>query len=168
MTLPPQSWCRHFLPMSVIFLHFTGLSNKGLSRTTRLHLKMQTGSSISYSPRSRLAAHWLRRTTCKVISNVCFLFRDIQCAWLNPSKVFLHVQSDEEAALFESQLSTVVALTKGCKSAKVVRDFSEIPEGCGSSVVTPKVAVHILVRVSNLFLVVNVELMLPGRGGSQH
>lgn len=62
--------------------------------------------------------------------------------------VFLHVQTDDEAALFESQLATIVALTKGCKSAKVVRSLGEIPDGCGGGVVTPTIAVHALVRVS--------------------
>ncbi|KAG6885779.1 hypothetical protein C0993_009884 [Termitomyces sp. T159_Od127] len=59
---------------------------------------------------------------------------------------FLNIQNDEEATLFESQLPTIVALTKGCKSAKVVRDLSEIPDGCGGAVVTPSIAVHTLVR----------------------
>ncbi|KAJ7684786.1 tRNA synthetases class I-domain-containing protein [Mycena polygramma] len=66
------------------------------------------------------------------------LQRDIQ--------LFLHIQSDDEAALFESQLSTIVALTKGCKSATVVRDLKDIPEGCGGTIVTPAIAVHALVR----------------------
>ncbi|KAJ6485548.1 tRNA synthetases class I-domain-containing protein [Mycena sanguinolenta] len=61
-------------------------------------------------------------------------------------QLFLHVQTDEEAALFESQTSTIVALTKGCKSAKVVRELKDIPEGCGGTVVTPTIAVHALVR----------------------
>ncbi|KAJ7261870.1 tRNA synthetases class I-domain-containing protein [Mycena rebaudengoi] len=59
---------------------------------------------------------------------------------------FLHVQSDEEAALFEPQLSTIVALTKGGKSAKLVRELKDIPEGCGGAVVTPTIAIHTLVR----------------------
>ncbi|KAJ7760204.1 tRNA synthetases class I-domain-containing protein [Mycena olivaceomarginata] len=54
--------------------------------------------------------------------------------------------TDEEAALFESQVSTIVALTKGCKSAKVVRELKDIPEGSGGTVVTPTNAVHALVR----------------------
>ncbi|KAJ6513801.1 tRNA synthetases class I-domain-containing protein [Mycena vitilis] len=66
------------------------------------------------------------------------LQRDIQ--------LFLHIQSDDEAALFESQLSTIVALTKGCKSAEVVRELKDIPDGCGGAVVTPTFAVHALVR----------------------
>ncbi|GLB42945.1 putative class-I aminoacyl-tRNA synthetase family protein [Lyophyllum shimeji] len=61
-------------------------------------------------------------------------------------QLFFHIQTDEEAALFESQLRTIVSLTKGCKSAKVVRDLSEIPAGCGGAVVTATVAVHTLVR----------------------
>jgi valyl-tRNA synthetase len=48
----------------------------------------------------------------------------------------------------ESQLSTIVTLSKGCKSAKVVRDIDEVPAGCGSAVVSHSVAVHTLVRVS--------------------
>jgi len=59
---------------------------------------------------------------------------------------FIHVQSDREIALFESQASTIVALTKGCKSAEVIRDIKRIPTGCGSAVVTPTVAVYVLVR----------------------
>ncbi|KAG6849752.1 hypothetical protein H0H93_005550 [Arthromyces matolae] len=61
-------------------------------------------------------------------------------------QLFLHIQNDEEAALIESQIPTIVALTKGCKSAKVVRDLGEIPAGCGGAVVTPTVAIHTLVR----------------------
>jgi len=59
---------------------------------------------------------------------------------------FIQVQSDQEAALFSTQCSTIVALTKGCKSAKVVRDHTAVPDGCGSAVVTPTILVHTLVR----------------------
>ncbi|KAF9458072.1 tRNA synthetases class I-domain-containing protein [Collybia nuda] len=61
-------------------------------------------------------------------------------------QLFFNIQSDEEATLFETQLPTIVALTKGCKSAKVVKDLKEIPPGCGGGVVTPTIAVHTLVR----------------------
>ncbi|KAJ7176055.1 tRNA synthetases class I-domain-containing protein [Mycena crocata] len=64
----------------------------------------------------------------------------------NNIQVFLHIQTDEEAALFESQLKTMFTLTKGCKSVKVVRELEEIPEGCGGTVVTPTIGVHVLVR----------------------
>ncbi|KAF9005426.1 tRNA synthetases class I-domain-containing protein [Cyathus striatus] len=39
---------------------------------------------------------------------------------------FIQVQSDDDAALFKTQLPTIVTLTKGCKSAIIVRDNSEI------------------------------------------
>ena len=65
--------------------------------------------------------------------------------------VFFRVSSDSEAALFESQLPSIQSLVKGCKSAKVVRSLEEVPEGCGSLVVSPNVIVHVLVRVSTAF-----------------
>jgi len=64
----------------------------------------------------------------------------------NDIQLFIRVQSDNEAALFESQVPTIVALTKNCKNAKVVRDIGEVPAGCGSAVLSPTVVVHILVR----------------------
>ncbi|TFK37032.1 tRNA synthetases class I-domain-containing protein [Crucibulum laeve] len=64
----------------------------------------------------------------------------------NDIQFFIHLQSDQDAALFEAQLSTIVALTKGCKSAKVVRDAKDVPEGCGSSVVSSSIVVYTLVR----------------------
>ncbi|SJL02337.1 probable VAS1-valyl-tRNA synthetase [Armillaria ostoyae] len=57
---------------------------------------------------------------------------------------FIHAQDD--AQLIESQLPTVIALTKGCKSAVVVGDSKDIPAGCGSSVVTKSIVIHTLVR----------------------
>ncbi|THV07564.1 hypothetical protein K435DRAFT_959639 [Dendrothele bispora CBS 962.96] len=61
-------------------------------------------------------------------------------------QLFLHIKDDKEAALSKSQIPTIVTLTKGCKSAKVVRDVSEIPAGCGSTVVTSSISIHTLVR----------------------
>ncbi|KAF9076843.1 tRNA synthetases class I-domain-containing protein [Rhodocollybia butyracea] len=59
---------------------------------------------------------------------------------------FIHAKTEEEAKLFESQVPTIVTLTKGCTSAQVVRDAKDIPAGCGSTVVTATIAVHTLVR----------------------
>ncbi|KAF8332211.1 tRNA synthetases class I-domain-containing protein [Amanita rubescens] len=64
----------------------------------------------------------------------------------NDIQLFYYIQDDVEAALLGSQLPTIVALTKGCKSSIVVRNLSEIPAGCGAAVVTPTVAVHVLVK----------------------
>ncbi|KAK0190620.1 tRNA synthetases class I-domain-containing protein [Armillaria mellea] len=57
---------------------------------------------------------------------------------------FIHAQDD--ARLIESQLPTMVALTKGCKSAVVVGDSKDVPAGCGSSFVTKSIVIHTLVR----------------------
>ncbi|PPR04623.1 hypothetical protein CVT26_015002 [Gymnopilus dilepis] len=64
----------------------------------------------------------------------------------NDIQFFIQVQTDEEEKLFTSQVPTIVALSKGCKSVKVVRTISEIPAGCGSAVVTSSIIVHTLVR----------------------
>ena len=62
--------------------------------------------------------------------------------------MFVQVQSDQEAWLFESQVSTIATLIKGCKTVTVVKDVSDIPAGCGSEILTPTVIIHVLVRVS--------------------
>ncbi|KAH8105479.1 tRNA synthetases class I-domain-containing protein [Cristinia sonorae] len=59
---------------------------------------------------------------------------------------WIRAQTDAEAQLFESQAATIVALTKNCKTTKVIRELTEIPEGCGSAVLTPTVAIYLLVR----------------------
>lgn len=84
------------------------------------------------------------------------LFSDIQSALIVASVysganlvtlAFLHITNDADAALFESQIPTMLTLTKGCKSIKVVRNVTEIPAGCGSAVLTQTIGIHILVRV---------------------
>ncbi|TFK27106.1 valine-tRNA ligase [Coprinopsis marcescibilis] len=64
----------------------------------------------------------------------------------NDIQLFIQVQTDADAQLFQSQIPTIVALTKGCKSAEVIRDVSELPAGCGGDAVTSSIAVHALVR----------------------
>lgn len=59
----------------------------------------------------------------------------------------MHIRDGAEAALFESQKGVITTLTKGCKTVEVVRDAGEIPPGCGSTVLTSTIGVHILVRV---------------------
>ncbi|KAF9650388.1 hypothetical protein BDM02DRAFT_3185428 [Thelephora ganbajun] len=61
-------------------------------------------------------------------------------------QLFIQVQSDQEAKLFESQAPTIVTLIKGCKSVKVVKDINDVPAGCGSGILTPTVVIHVLVR----------------------
>ncbi|KAF8308576.1 hypothetical protein DL93DRAFT_2171021 [Clavulina sp. PMI_390] len=54
--------------------------------------------------------------------------------------------SPNEAPMLESQVPTIVALVKGCKSATVVSDASQVPEGCGSAVISPTLTVFLLVK----------------------
>ncbi|KZT01902.1 uncharacterized protein LAESUDRAFT_763338 [Laetiporus sulphureus 93-53] len=61
-------------------------------------------------------------------------------------QLFVRAQSGNEAALFESQVPTMTALTKNCKFVKVVRELEDVPAGCGSAVISPTVVMHILVR----------------------
>lgn len=72
--------------------------------------------------------------------------------------VFVRVQSENEVALFESQVPTILALTKHGKSVKVVRTPEDIPAGCGSAVLTPTVVLHVLVRVSALMMAAEMPL----------
>ncbi|EKM51310.1 uncharacterized protein PHACADRAFT_263357 [Phanerochaete carnosa HHB-10118-sp] len=61
-------------------------------------------------------------------------------------QLFIRVSNNKEAQLFESQAPTIVSLTKGCKSAKVVRELGDVPPGSGSAVLTPTVVLYLLVR----------------------
>jgi len=74
--------------------------------------------------------------------------------------VFVQVQSDQEAKLFESQAPTIVTLVKGCKSVKAVKDINDVPAGCGSEILTPTAVVHVLVRVSMRSLPLSPPLKL--------
>ncbi|KAJ3557339.1 hypothetical protein NM688_g1525 [Phlebia brevispora] len=64
----------------------------------------------------------------------------------NNIQFYIRVKTDEEAKLFESQIPTIITLTKNGKSAKVIRDVSEVPEGCGSVVITPTIVEYLVVR----------------------
>ncbi|KAI9568346.1 tRNA synthetases class I-domain-containing protein [Boletus coccyginus] len=62
-------------------------------------------------------------------------------------QLFIHVQTSEEKALFESQVPTVIALTKGCSKVEVIQgSSSQIPAGCGSAVVSSTVVVYLQVQ----------------------
>jgi hypothetical protein len=64
---------------------------------------------------------------------------------------YFHAQTDHEAALFKSQIPVIVALIKGCKSGKVVRDRNDIPGGCTSALVSHTLAVYTLIQVRYRF-----------------
>jgi valyl-tRNA synthetase len=46
--------------------------------------------------------------------------------------------------MISSQTPTISSLIKGCKSATVT---SDVPEGCGSVVLSPTLTAHLLVKV---------------------
>lgn len=48
--------------------------------------------------------------------------------------------------MFQQQVAVMSSLTKGCKSVEVVRTSAEVPEGCASQIITPEVAINIMVR----------------------
>lgn len=108
-------------------------------------------TSIWYSQRSRPVVRSPRRITCRPTFNVSQPKYEGSTRFLTVLvvfPVFIRAQNDIEAELFQSQASTIVALTKGCKTAKVVRELSDVPPGSGSAVLSPTVVVYLLVRVS--------------------
>lgn len=77
---------------------------------------------------------------------------------------YIRVTTDAEAKLFEEQASTIVVLTKGCKNVKIVRDVSEVPEGCASAVLSSTIVVHALIKVRGIpFRAISSMLMHPCR-----
>ncbi|KAF8337423.1 tRNA synthetases class I-domain-containing protein [Cantharellus anzutake] len=54
--------------------------------------------------------------------------------------------SQNEHGMLASQAPTIGALSKGCKSANVVADSTEVPTGCGSVVLSPTATVFVLVK----------------------
>jgi valyl-tRNA synthetase len=51
--------------------------------------------------------------------------------------------------MLESQTPTVVALVKGCKSARVVTSATDVTDGCGSTVLSSSLTVYVLVKVES-------------------
>jgi len=63
------------------------------------------------------------------------------------SNVRVQIQtSPGEAPMLQSQVPTILALTKGCKEIGVVTNVKDIPLGSGSAVITPECTVHVLVK----------------------
>ena len=49
--------------------------------------------------------------------------------------------------MLESQEDIVIALTKGCGTCLFISDDAEVPQGCGTEVVSTDVTIHIPVQV---------------------
>ncbi|CAE6413283.1 unnamed protein product [Rhizoctonia solani] len=58
-------------------------------------------------------------------------------------QIFISSTLPEEADMITTQTPTISSLIKGCKSSTVT---SDIPEGCGSVVLSPTLTVHLLVK----------------------
>jgi hypothetical protein len=72
----------------------------------------------------------------------------------NLSIAYILSSSDKEATILSSELETIKALTKNVKTLKVVRATTDVPAGCGSSVLTSdsSIYVDVLVRLVSLDL----------------
>lgn len=64
--------------------------------------------------------------------------------------VYVEAKDPKVADMFESQISVLSGLTKGCQSAQVIRMTTDVPEGCASEVVSADVTVHLMVKVRPL------------------
>jgi hypothetical protein len=63
--------------------------------------------------------------------------------------VIIQSKKAETASMLEKQKDIIIALTKGCGTCNFITSDSEVPQGCGSEVVTADVSVHIPVQVSS-------------------
>jgi valyl-tRNA synthetase len=61
-------------------------------------------------------------------------------------KATLLSTAPSEAEMLKTQVPTIVTLTKGCQSVAVVEQTSDIPEGCGSVVLSPTLTSFLLVK----------------------
>ncbi|KAG8907503.1 hypothetical protein FRB99_003876 [Tulasnella sp. 403] len=86
-----------------------------------------------------------------LVFGVIRTIRSVAAQYGVQSNLQVHVQATTSLApLIASQVSTMVSLTKGCKSVQVVTDTKDIPIGCGSAVINADCSVHLLVKVRNV------------------
>jgi len=72
--------------------------------------------------------------------------------------LYIYAPVAQEATVLQTQLPTIVTLTKGCKTARVVQDTKELPTGCSSAIATHTVTVYALVQPVVDF---NIEILKP-------
>lgn len=61
--------------------------------------------------------------------------------------IIIQAKKAEIGSILQSQRDIITALTKGCGTCNFITSDSEVPDGCGSEVVTADVTVHIPVQV---------------------
>lgn len=71
--------------------------------------------------------------------------------------VIMQCKNADVRKMLESQDSIIVALTKGAGQAQFIEKDEEVPQGCGSEVVSSEVTVHIPVQVCYTLLVLESQ-----------
>ncbi|KAI6108704.1 tRNA synthetases class I-domain-containing protein [Pisolithus croceorrhizus] len=61
-------------------------------------------------------------------------------------QLFIHASDAGETKLLESQAPTMASLIKGCSKVAVIGDLSQLPPGCGSTALSPTVAIYLAVQ----------------------
>jgi valyl-tRNA synthetase len=60
--------------------------------------------------------------------------------------IVIQAKRPEQRKMLESQEAIILALTKGAGTCKFITDDLEVPQGCGTEVVTADVNLHIIVK----------------------
>jgi hypothetical protein len=64
--------------------------------------------------------------------------------------VIIQTRKPQLKTLLQSQEAIIIALTKGAGTCKIIADDREVPQGCGTVVVTGDIIVHVPVEVGAL------------------
>jgi valyl-tRNA synthetase len=84
--------------------------------------------------------------------------------------VFAHSSDSIERVMLASQVPTIIGMVKGCSAVSAVENAKEVPEGCGSQVLSSSLTIYILVKVrkTKLLLLCAEPIPLPtGQGRSR-
>jgi valyl-tRNA synthetase len=65
--------------------------------------------------------------------------------------IIIHAKNARTLKMLESQESIIVALTKGSGQAQFIEREEDVPQGCGSEIVSSEVNVHIPVKVGHFY-----------------
>jgi hypothetical protein len=63
--------------------------------------------------------------------------------------VYAHSNDAIERTMLSTQVPTIVGMVKGCSSVNIVENNKEVPDGCGSQVLSPSLTIYILVKVNS-------------------
>lgn len=71
---------------------------------------------------------------------------------MNCAVVVFHTRNPALAKAFREAQSTISVLIKGCTEFSIIESDSEIPEGSVNQNVTAELGVHLILKVTTLFL----------------